>query len=555
MKSFIQKSLYVTFSKMIPIFVAGCALICPGFNIAYGQTKITGDAVQVSELCYRLTRDVDFQVGGMFQRQKVNLDNDFLISVRMNFGMETSSNSGADGIAFVMLTDTLNLSSIAGGSLGYEGIAESLVVEFDTYQNTENNDPPFDHIALIINATPVHNNNTIAGPFMANGVTNNIEDGNFHNVVFSWDVKLQEFAVYFNCRKVLGYVGPLALPFFKGNKEVYWGFTASTGGMSNEQTVCLTKPVWVNVLKDVVYCEPTTVNLDAGTGSKIYRWTPEDGISDPHGPSPSVFVDTTRTFYLEKIDFCGVHTLDSMTVQIVPNDIALELGADTSICRGETISLSVQEPGIDYEWSTGATTQSIDVASAGVYSVIADNGICLKTDMITISEKELPFIVLGPDTTICRNIPLVLSTETNATQVTWSDGTTGSQLIVKEAGTYRAIVSNECGESTDEIRIELENCEDYFIPNAFSPNNDGINDYFGPTESSAIINIEHMAVFNRWGAVIFESSNFTPKEEKKMWNGRFRGSVAEPGVYLYMIRMHLKNGKKVLAKGSVTLIK
>ncbi|MCB0604148.1 MAG: hypothetical protein KDC25_04705, partial [Saprospiraceae bacterium] len=133
--------------------------------LIHGQVpmKVTGSASQLSSTCYELTPDSKNQEGNIMSRQKIDLKKDFTIAVTMNFGRENFITSGADGIAFILATDTIIPVSGLGGGLGYIGVTPSLVVEFDTYQNVPYNDPAEDHVALIRNGSPNHASNTISG--------------------------------------------------------------------------------------------------------------------------------------------------------------------------------------------------------------------------------------------------------------------------------------------------------------------------------------------------------------------------------------------------------
>lgn len=519
---------------------------------SFGQFKISGDASKTSANCYELTPDQQNKNGSVISREKIDVSKDFTISVSMNFGRENFITSGADGIAFVMMTDTIIPPTFNGGGLGYEGIQPSLIVEFDTYQNDPNNDPGFDHIALIRNGSPNHNSGTIAGPTSLNG--GNIEDSDDHDVVFSWKAATQEFTVYFDCSKVLGYVGPITGPFFGGAKEVYWGFTASTGSARNEQSFCFKSSSWTDVLKDVTYCDSSNVTLDGGSGGISYKWSPTEGLSNPFVPKPTVKVNQNTTYILEKTDACGRTTFDSMRVFIVPNTIDLELGPDTSICSGQELTLSVQQTGASYSWSTGESTRSIIIDAAATYEVVVDDGNCKKTDVITIGELPLPVISAGADTVICSRATAILTATATTEQITWSDGTSGRSIVVNEEGVYTATAENQCGTSEDEVFVSVKNCDDYFVPNIFSPNHDGINDYFGPTPSDAIQSVVRLSIYDRWGSQMFEVNNINAADEEKMWDGTYRGQPVSPGVYVYLIKLKLVSGKEILLKGSVTLV-
>mgnify|MGYP006360778479 FL=1 len=95
---------------------------------ATAQFKVSGDASQTSAQCFELTPDQQFKQGSVLSRQKLDVQKDFTIAVTMNFGRQNFTTSGADGIAFIMMTDTFIPVTGNGGGIGYEGTPESLVV-------------------------------------------------------------------------------------------------------------------------------------------------------------------------------------------------------------------------------------------------------------------------------------------------------------------------------------------------------------------------------------------------------------------------------------------
>jgi gliding motility-associated-like protein len=90
------------------------------------------------------------------------------------------------------------------------------------------------------------------------------------------------------------------------------------------------------------------------------------------------------------------------------------------------------------------------------------------------------------------------------------------------------------------------------IPNSFTPNNDGVNDYFFPRQlMGKSISGFSMKVFNRWGQVIFE----TTKTDGRGWDGKFNGKDQPSGVYIYQMQAILDNGKQEEYTGNVTLLR
>ena len=103
----------------------------------------------------------------------------------------------------------------------------------------------------------------------------------------------------------------------------------------------------------------------------------------------------------------------------------------------------------------------------------------------------------------------------------------------------------------------IEDCAPIYIPNSFSPNNDGINDifsiFFDP--NSEIINISSLQIYNRWGALLFQQTNFLPHNGTTGWDGEYKKNPQNSGVYVYKILVDFEDGTQLLLSGDVTLIR
>jgi gliding motility-associated-like protein len=105
------------------------------------------------------------------------------------------------------------------------------------------------------------------------------------------------------------------------------------------------------------------------------------------------------------------------------------------------------------------------------------------------------------------------------------------------------------------LRLSVEFNPKIFIPNVFSPNGDGINDFFFPNTGPSVVNIPEMMIFDRWGNLLFEQQNFLPNSPTEGWNGRYKGEVMNPAVFVYLIKVELLNGEVITLTGDVTLVK
>lgn len=122
-----------------------------------------------------------------------------------------------------------------------------------------------------------------------------------------------------------------------------------------------------------------------------------------------------------------------------------------------------------------------------------------------------------------------------------------------ETYTLTVVDSQGCT-GTDDIVIEVDVDRNVYIPNAFSPDNDGINDFFVPFTGSGVTNVKSMQVYDRWGELVFEKKGFVPTGELDGWNGQFRGKQIPTGVYVYLIEVEFIDGISLLYRGSVLAI-
>ncbi len=121
--------------------------------------------------------------------------------------------------------------------------------------------------------------------------------------------------------------------------------------------------------------------------------------------------------------------------------------------------------------------------------------------------------------------------------------------------TYIVYASRPDGcEVSDTVTVIVEPGKDIYIPNAFSPNNDGINDYFtafGAEDSGEVMS---MSVFDRWGSVIFQREDIPLSEESLGWDGRLNGKYAPQGVYIYLIEIKFADGTTEHIKGDISVM-
>ncbi len=159
--------------------------------------------------------------------------------------------------------------------------------------------------------------------------------------------------------------------------------------------------------------------------------------------------------------------------------------------------------------------------------------------------------ILGNDTIICFGDTLLIRVPALNGTFQWQDYSTNQTYTVIEPGTYWVHIISDCINSTDTIKVSLKYCDtvEIVMPNVFTPNNDGINDYFYP-KSTIGVESAILLIYNRWGQKIFETNNL-----EFGWNGKYFNMDCANGTYFWVVRYFSKNDIENFETGIVTLIK
>ena len=203
----------------------------PCFSFNENEFVISGDAFIIDENTIRLTEAIGDQAGFIWSQNLVNFDQDFSIEAELFLG---NQDFGADGIAFVIQSIS-NDEGTLGGGIGYSGISPSIAIEFDTWWNSGNDPVQDDHIALIANGEP--ESMSAHSAYVPYTSVNNLENGNWHPISINWDGTEKNLSLFLNNTLIFSTNIDITNLFFEGNSNLYWGFTAATGGANNLQQV------------------------------------------------------------------------------------------------------------------------------------------------------------------------------------------------------------------------------------------------------------------------------------------------------------------------------
>jgi len=230
-----------------------------------------------------------------------------------------------------------------------------------------------------------------------------------------------------------------------------------------------------------------------------------------------------------------------------PPSVSIQKIVKTTLCTGQTIDLLAQYAGGTVRWSTGETTDQISVNTARNYTVtVTSPAGCQADTSISVSFFPNPVLNIN-DTTICtyKHQPITLTAPPGFVQYTWN-GQNGTQTYqVSQPQTVTLMVTDTHGCTATQQIVVADQCPNIWIPNAFTPNGDGINDTWvieGLDSDPSVL----VRVFTRYGTQIYESKGYgTP------WNGEYGGKKLPAGVYYYILTA--KNNTQKFS-GSLTII-
>ncbi len=521
--------------------------------LSEAQFNLNGSARQISQRCFQLTDERLNIVGSIWDTTKINLNESFEVSLDLFFGCRDFD--GADGIVFGFQPVGTSIGSVGEG-IGFLNVTPSIGIEMDTYQNSNLNDPSFDHMAIIRNGDVNHSrSNTLAGP-VSIGTNGNIEDCQSHIIKVRWDATLKKLEASFDCKPLLSYTGDIVNDIFNGNPLVFWGFTAATGGSFNRQEVCLQYTTFLDKPSKQQLCKGDTIRLNASGGVK-YKWTPSVGLSNDTIANPIAKPDITTTYRVIVLDRCGVEYKNEVELQVSGDPFAFNIGKDTLLCDGQTITLSATVPKVfNYLWQDGLKDSVRTINKAGSYSVHLSRGFCIGDDTIQIKYLSPPSVKWPTDTFICEDKTLIINAKFDLTTYQWQDGSTLPEFLVQKSGIYSVTMKNKCGIKEQSIMVKKEDCSRLFFPNVFSPNGDNINDVFFPQDGGNVEVIKTMQIFDRWGNLVFEKTNFKPNDPSSGWDGTWKGNqIMAPDVFTYWAEVSFINGVTTIRKGDVTLIR
>ena len=311
-------------------------------------------------------------------------------------------------------------------------------------------------------------------------------------------------------------------------------------------------------------CSQDTIELTANSGSgnipSTYTWDYGDGnvsmIKDP------THIYSTQGNYIIKLvtelsgckdsAFTTVNTLHPMNASFSLPDSACtnQMVTATNLSNATGPFLST------WEWEAGSIGNNdfYTFTNPDIYTVfltITDVLGCTSQTSELIKIISPPMVKVSDDSELCAGDQVVLTAISNMNSVVWQDGSTGFTYTVKEPGMYTASSSNYCGTAIDTTIITAKDCNCIsYIPNAFTPNGDQLNDIFHPRFYNCEFSNYDLSIYNRWGMQLYHSTN-----AKEGWNGKYKGIDQELGTYYYVLQFFTDYKGIEYRKGDLILIR
>lgn len=325
--------------------------------------------------------------------------------------------------------------------------------------------------------------------------------------------------------------------------------------------------------KDTIICGRDTVTLHVtGEPTLNFHWEPSENLSNPFDTLIKDFPSNT-TVYTVTASYPGCPSVvKSFTAGVEPVPIVSIYPNDTSFCISEPyrIQVDVQPDTFEnYNFTWAPNTGLNDPFARNPDFFLEEAG-----DYTYVLAVQTPLGCLGKDTVYLTTWPATHMTDVTenftakygdevqlnaqgALYYVWTPDkllnfpNQGNPVVTAlDTATFRVIGTNYWGcRDTAYVKMDIDFTMTEFIPNAFTPNNDGINDVFSIKNMNFQRLIE-FRIFNRWGQEIFSTT-----DARQGWDGTYKGVPQESGIYKYLIRINTPDGKQKMYKGDISLLR
>lgn len=323
---------------------------------------------------------------------------------------------------------------------------------------------------------------------------------------------------------------------------------------------------------DSFVCKGRPIGLHA-TGASTYQWNNASTISCTNCASPLVQPLTDTIYVVKGISSNNCIAYDTVKI-VVKNATKLIYRTEETICDGQSVKLFASGAST-YSWTptTGLKKPNIATPDAAptattTYRVVGlDNiaaGCSNDTGYVLVKVNTKPAVSAGMDKTTLAGAPIDLEARytEDVTVVNWwptdalsRNGYNTITVRPNKNTEYNVEVTNRAGcTAKDKVNVFVTcNDNNVFIPNTFSPNNDGSNDVFYP-RGKGLVKIKSLRIYNRWGNVVFDKSSFNANDPSAGWDGTFKGTKLLADVFIYTMEVVCDGGFVLNYNGNISLL-
>ena len=308
--------------------------------------------------------------------------------------------------------------------------------------------------------------------------------------------------------------------------------------------------------------------------SDSLQWAPSNFLSCTTCDTTITNTNADTKYYATATSVFMCSVTDTVALTVFNPFTAFPSLTNPAICLGDTVQLHVDPPGKRIRWSpaTGLSNPNIydpiatPLQSTNYVATLTDSAGCFTSNIsINVTVKSLPEVDAGPDQTLPYNTPFSINPKYSNNVSTYSWTPAGSLNcfncpdptgIATASNTFFIKVTSDSGcIAGDSINIFVECNEAYLLmPNAFTPNNDGHNDYFYPL-TRGVKSITKFSIYDRFGKLVYEARNFPPNAKQFGWDGKLNGTDQSSAVFVYYLEAICDLGDKLYKKGSFVLIR
>lgn len=334
---------------------------------------------------------------------------------------------------------------------------------------------------------------------------------------------------------------------------------------------------------DCLIHEVSIGSNETSTGSDInIQWTSAGGTPIEHPNDPVIEVNQADQYFLTTTNNqTGCSSMDEVMVSSDLSSLTAYssftpitcFGENNGIIRLDSVAGGTPPYLISFNGSPVVAQTLFSGLATGDYELlIIDSEGCQTSSNISLDapqpltvqlngnfETDEPFIQIGDDLLLTAIVNRLFS---EIDTVVWNPNTLqllGPLSVSDQPGvtsTYTISVTDVNGcKAMDVLTVFVRKNNNVYIPNSFSPNNDGINDLFMIFAGKGVEEVVNFSIFNRWGEMVFQQKNFQPNEDIYGWDGKFYGQPMNPAVFVYSAEIKMVDGEVVIFKGEVNLIR